>query len=137
MLIVADTFLLLQIHFYCYRYIFIVANTFFHFCRKFFIVADTFLLLQIHFHCYRYIFYCCGYIFNVADTFLLLQLAVLRSRHFFGRLRLRMAKVPEPTPAPAPTYLGRLRLQAKRGGSRRLRLHTLKFFILSFQKGNY
>ena len=40
-------------------------------------------------------------------------LAVLRSRHFFGRLRLLMAKVPEPTPA--PTYLGRL--QAKRGGS--------------------
>ena len=39
--------------------------------------------------------------------------AVLRSRHFFGRLR--MAKVPEPTPA--PTYLGRLRLQAKKGGS--------------------
>ena len=45
--------------------------------------------------------------------------AVLRSRHFFGRLRLRlrMANVPEPTPAPAPTYLGRLRLQAKKGGS--------------------
>ena len=44
--------------------------------------------------------------------------SVLRSRHFFGRLRLRMAKVPEPTPA--PTYLGRLRLQAKKlapGGS--------------------
>ena len=39
--------------------------------------------------------------------------------------------------APAPTYLGRLRLQVKRGGSRRLRLHTLKFFILSFQKVNY
>ena len=53
-------------------------------------------------------------------------ITVLRSRHFFGRLRLRLqvAKVPEPTPAPAPTYLGRLRLrlQAKKGGSRRLRL---------------
>ena len=36
---------------------------------------------------------------------------VLRSRYFFGRLR--MATVPEPT----PTYLGRLRLQAKQGGS--------------------
>ena len=35
---------------------------------------------------------------------------VLRSRHFFGRLR--MIKVPELTPVPAPTYLGRLRLQA-------------------------
>ena len=54
----------------------------------------------------------------------------------FGWLLLLMAKVPEPTLALAPTYLGqlRLRLQAKRGGSRRLRLqlHTLKFFILSF-----
>ena len=29
------------------------------------------------------------------------------------------------------TKLGRLRLQAKKGGSWRLRLHTLKFFILS------
>ena len=48
---------------------------------------------------------------------------VLRSRHFFRRFRLRMVKVSEPTPAPAPTYLGRLwfRLQAKKGGSRRLR----------------
>ena len=42
-------------------------------------------------------------------------LTVLRSRHFFGRLRLQVAKVPEPTPA--PTYLGRLRLQGKKGGS--------------------
>ena len=44
--------------------------------------------------------------------------AVLRSRHFFGRLRLRKSEVPEPTPA--PTKLGRLRLQAKKaapGGS--------------------
>ena len=36
--------------------------------------------------------------------FFLVILAVLRSRHFFGQLRLRlrllMAKVPEPTPAP-------------------------------------
>ena len=39
--------------------------------------------------------------------------AVLRSRNFFGRLRLLMAKVLEPT----PTYLGRLRLQAKRGST--------------------
>ena len=38
---------------------------------------------------------------------------VLRSRHFFARLRL--AEVPEPTQA--PTYLGWLRLQAKEGGS--------------------
>ena len=50
----------------------------------------------------------------VQDDLLIFK-AVLRSRHFFGRLRLLMAKVPEPTPA--PTYLGRLRLQAKRGGS--------------------
>ena len=56
--------------------------------------------------------------------------AVLQSRHCFGRLR--MAKVPEPTPA--PTYSGRLRLQAKKGDSRRLRLHTLKIFFLSFKK---
>ena len=49
-------------------------------------------------------------------------LTVLRSCHFFGRLRLQVAKVPEPTPA--PTYLGRLRLQAKKGGSRRLRLRN-------------
>ena len=60
--------------------------------------------------------------------------SVLRSRHFFGRLRLRMAKVPELTPAPAPTYLGWLRLQAKKAApapvkKRRLRLHTLKFFF--------
>ena len=41
------------------------------------------------------------------------RMPVLRSRHIFGRLRLLMAKVPEPT----PTYLGRLRLQAKKGGS--------------------
>ena len=34
-------------------------------------------------------------------------------------------KVLEPTSA--PTYLGRLWLQEKIGGSRRLRLHTLKF----------
>ena len=40
-------------------------------------------------------------------------LPVLRSRHFLGRLRLWMAKVPEPTQV--PTYLGRLRLQAKKG----------------------
>ena len=59
-------------------------------------------------------------------------LPVLRSRHFLGRLRLWMAKVPEQTPAP-----GRLQLQAKIGGFRRLRLHTLKFFIVSFQKVNY
>ena len=59
--------------------------------------------------------------------------SVLKGRHFIGRLRLQVAKVPEPTPA--PTYLGRLRLQAKRGGSRRL--HTLKFIISSFQKVNY
>ena len=31
-----------------------------------------------------------------------------------------MAKVPEPTLAPASTYLGWLRLQGKKGGSRRL-----------------
>ena len=37
---------------------------------------------------------------------------VLRSRHFFGLLRLRKSEVPEPTPA--PTKLGRLRLQAKK-----------------------
>ena len=42
--------------------------------------------------------------------------------NFFGRLwlRLQVAKVPELTPAPAPTYLGRLRLLAKKaapGGS--------------------
>ena len=42
-------------------------------------------------------------------------LPVLRSRHFFGRLRLWMAKVQEPTLA--PTYLGQLRLQTKKGGS--------------------
>ena len=41
-------------------------------------------------------------------------MTVLRSRHFFGRLRLQAAKVPEPTPAPAPIYLGRLWLQAKK-----------------------
>ena len=40
--------------------------------------------------------------------------AVLRSRHFFGRLRLRKSEVPEPTLA--PTKLGRLRLHAKKGG---------------------
>ena len=44
--------------------------------------------------------------------YLVCFLTVLRSRHFFGRLRLQVAKVPEPTPA--PTYLGRLRLQAKK-----------------------
>ena len=53
--------------------------------------------------------------------------AVFRSRHLFGRLRL--SEVPEPTPA--PTKLGWLRLQAKKGGSRRLRLHALTIFILS------
>ena len=47
-------------------------------------------------------------------------MAVLRSPPFFGLLRLLMAKVPELTPA--PTYLGRLQLQAKRGGSMQLRL---------------
>ena len=41
---------------------------------------------------------------------------MLRRRHFFGRLRLRKSEVPEPTPA--PTELGRLRLQAIKGGSR-------------------
>ena len=41
---------------------------------------------------------------------------VLRSHHFFGRLRLWKSEVPEP----APTKLGRLRHQAKKGGSRRL-----------------
>ena len=55
--------------------------------------------------------------------------AVLRSRQYFGRLRLRKSEVPELTPA--PTKLGRLRLHAKKGGSRRLRLHTLTVFILS------
>ena len=55
--------------------------------------------------------------------------AVLQSRHFFGRLRLWKSKVPEPTPA--PTKLGRLWLQAKKGGSRRLRPNTLTVFILS------
>ena len=44
---------------------------------------------------------------------------VLRSRHFFGWLRLQVAKGPEPTLA--PTYLGWLRLQGIKGGSRRLR----------------
>ena len=48
---------------------------------------------------------------------------VLRSRHFFGRLRLQVAKVTEPTLA--PTYLGRLRLQAKKGVSMRLRLRNI------------
>ena len=47
---------------------------------------------------------------------------VLRSRHFFGWLRLQVAKVPEPSPA--PTYLGRLQLQGKKVGSRRLRLRN-------------
>ena len=51
------------------------------------------------------------------------------------QLRLLMAKVPEPTTAPTPTYLGRL--QAKRGGYRRLRLHTLKSYIFIFTKVNY
>ena len=32
--------------------------------------------------------------------------------------------------APAPTKFDRLRLQAKKGGSKRLWLHTLKFVIL-------
>ena len=49
--------------------------------------------------------------------------AVLQSRHFFGRLRLQVVKVPEPTPAPPPTYLGRLRLQARRGGSGSIHWH--------------
>ena len=39
----------------------------------------------------------------------------LRSRHYSGQLRLRKSEVLEPTPA--PTKLGRLRLQAKKGGS--------------------
>ena len=61
--------------------------------------------------------------------------SVFRSRHFFGRLRLRKSEVLEPTPA--PTKLGRL--QAKKGSSRRLRLHTLTLFIFSSLKvtGNY
>ena len=42
-------------------------------------------------------------------------LSVLRSCHYFGWLR--MAEVPEPTSAPALTYLGHLRLLAKKGGS--------------------
>ena len=58
-----------------------------------------------------------------------LMWAVLRSRNFFGRLRLRKSQVPEPTPA--STKL------ANKGGPRWLRLHTLKCFILSSQKGNY
>ena len=48
---------------------------------------------------------------------------VLRSRHFFGRLRLRRSEVLEPTPA--PTKLVRLWLLAKKGSSRRLRLHIV------------
>ena len=36
--------------------------------------------------------------------------------------------VPEPTPA--PNKLGRFRLQAKKAGSRRLRLHALNVLIL-------
>ena len=39
---------------------------------------------------------------------------VLRSRHFFGRLQLRKSEVPEPA---ATIKLGRLWLQAKKGGS--------------------
>ena len=54
---------------------------------------------------------------------------MLRSRHFFGWLRLRMSVILELTPA--PTKLGRLRLQAKKW---LLRLHTLKFVILSCYK---
>ena len=38
--------------------------------------------------------------------------AVLRSRHFFGRLQLRKSEVPESTPA--PTKLGGLQLQTKK-----------------------
>ena len=56
-------------------------------------------------------------------TFLL----VLRSRHFFGRLRLRKSEVPELI----LIKLGQLRLQAKKGGSRLLWLYILTFFILS------
>ena len=45
---------------------------------------------------------------------------MLRIHHFCLWLRLQVAKVPELTPAPAPTYLGQLRLLAKKaapGGS--------------------
>ena len=48
---------------------------------------------------------------------------------FFGRLRLRKSAVLEP--APAPTEIGSAPVQGKKGGSRRLRLHTLTFLILS------
>ena len=52
-----------------------------------------------------------------------LWMPVLRSRHFFGRLRT--SKVPEPTPAPIIKSGSGSR--HKKGGSRRLRLLTLKF----------
>ena len=58
-------------------------------------------------------------------------LAVLRSRHFFGRLRLRKSEVPLPLRL-RPNWVGSGSRQTK-GGSRqlRLRLHSLTFFILS------
>ena len=61
--------------------------------------------------------------------------SLLRSRHFFGRLRhlLRKPKVPEPTPA--PSQLGRLRhrLQTKMGGANSGSWHKY-FVILSCKK---
>ena len=53
--------------------------------------------------------------------------------NFFGRLLLQTYEVSEPTSA----KWGRPRLQAKKGGSRRLRLETLKVFILSSAIVNY
>ena len=56
-----------------------------------------------------------GWFFFLTDYGYTVFSAVLRSRHFFGRLRLWKSEVPEPTPA--LMKLGRLRLKAKKGGS--------------------
>ena len=67
-------------------------------------------------------------------TFLILTkialAAVLRSRHFFGRLRLRTSEVPELTPA--PTKLGWLRLRLQVIFDARTRL--LFFACLRFSR---
>ena len=54
--------------------------------------------------------------------------SVLRSRHFFGRLRT--SEVPEPTPAP-----GKKKAASAPGKKGRLRLLTLTFLISALKNG--